>query len=388
MAAHARLGPSAAHRWMTCPGSVALEQTVPDRGSSFAAEGTAYHEMVADCLEFDMDPGRFLGRVYAIDGHEISVDEAMVRHAREVIARVEEFPGRTHIETRVDLSRWLPGQFGTLDVGISCPDEIVVLDHKYGAGVPVSPEENEQLLIYAGGFWDNIARHETDAQKVRIVIDQPRAAGGGGEWVVDLDYVLEFMERAGEAGEATYEEDAPRVPSAKGCRFCKAKLVCPEFARWNEELIGANFDDLDAEPEFPSILSMDPGRRAHIALHADLVRKYLDLIHARVLEDALAGRPTPGAKAVAGRRGPRKWRDEGEAEAFLIEQLGPAAFKRSLISPADADKLLPVESRKAAAENVVQSDPKPVLVSADSPKPAVKTTADKFDDIGNNGDDE
>jgi hypothetical protein len=41
--AHAKLGPSGAHRWMSCPGSIVLEEDVPDRSSVYADEGTAAH---------------------------------------------------------------------------------------------------------------------------------------------------------------------------------------------------------------------------------------------------------------------------------------------------------------------------------------------------------
>jgi len=49
--AHARLSPSSAERWMTCPGSVKLAEGIEDTGSSYAAEGTAAHEMAERILK-------------------------------------------------------------------------------------------------------------------------------------------------------------------------------------------------------------------------------------------------------------------------------------------------------------------------------------------------
>lgn len=43
--AHALFGPSSAHRWLECPGSVLLEQGMPDTASESAAEGTLAHEL-------------------------------------------------------------------------------------------------------------------------------------------------------------------------------------------------------------------------------------------------------------------------------------------------------------------------------------------------------
>ncbi len=48
--AHARLSPSAAERWMTCPGSVKLSEGREDKGSAYAAEGTAAHELAEHIL--------------------------------------------------------------------------------------------------------------------------------------------------------------------------------------------------------------------------------------------------------------------------------------------------------------------------------------------------
>ena len=48
--AHAKLSPSSAERWMTCPGSVALCDGLVDEGSSFAAEGTAAHWVAEQIL--------------------------------------------------------------------------------------------------------------------------------------------------------------------------------------------------------------------------------------------------------------------------------------------------------------------------------------------------
>lgn len=42
---HAKLSPSAAERWMTCPGSVVLSEGMPQRTSEFAEEGTLAHAL-------------------------------------------------------------------------------------------------------------------------------------------------------------------------------------------------------------------------------------------------------------------------------------------------------------------------------------------------------
>ena len=48
--AHAKLSASGSHRWITCPGSVALESDLPDTTSEFAEYGTAGHTLAQMCL--------------------------------------------------------------------------------------------------------------------------------------------------------------------------------------------------------------------------------------------------------------------------------------------------------------------------------------------------
>ena len=55
MGAHAVLSPSAAHRWSHCTACLKLEQTIPDTGSSYAAEGTLAHSLAELCLRKHFD---------------------------------------------------------------------------------------------------------------------------------------------------------------------------------------------------------------------------------------------------------------------------------------------------------------------------------------------
>ena len=98
---------------------------------------------------------------------------------------------------------------------------------------------------------------------------------------------------------------------------------------------------------------------------------------------ALDGKPAPGWKAVEGRQGNRKWKDELEA----LHILDAAGYDRAettethLLSPAGVDKLV---GKKRAAEllagQIERSPGSPILVPESDKRPPYDPAND-FDNI-------
>jgi DNA polymerase len=217
--AHAPLAPSAAERWMHCPGSVAAVQALPEAPEgAFAAEGTEAHRIFAHCLERDTDP-----IVFTTDFLMLQPLRAALAIAHDVIG------GRTfRVEIRLDPLPDIGKVWGTADVLIfDEADRIVaIVDLKFGAGVTVEPD-SLQLQVYAllaaqqyGCTYDGIELH----------IIQPRRQHERGPHRVhriSLVQLNDLYRHLQDAVAATEDLTAPRVAGA-WCRFCPAQPDCVE----------------------------------------------------------------------------------------------------------------------------------------------------------------
>lgn len=402
MAKHARLGPSAAPRWMTCTASVALiddlkaKSVVPQRSTSiYAAEGTVAHEVREDCLRFGLDPHDYVGNWMSADGYTFEVTEQMAEFLQSGIDWIREHTETPDVEIRVDLSPWLPGQFGTMDAGWLRDGVLYASDLKYGQGEPVSPEHNAQQMLYALGYWHYLG--EPDFDRLVIHIDQPRA-GGHKFWECDRTTLMVFTGSLHEIYDQIASGDTKFAPSEKACRWCEARdpkpdrgyLGCQAYNKWQETFFEGAFDEFDTTPHFPEPDTLTPERRYYIVQHSKMAQQWLAALHEASLEAALTGNPDPGSKAVIGQRGNRYFTDAERAESILTNAVGDKAFvPRKLIGITEAEKLLKPGRKKEgypdawdALNGLVDQPPgKPVLVPVDDERPAITPLADMFDDL-------
>lgn len=404
MTAHAKLSPSAAHRWMRCAGSIYLESQHPDRSSKFADEGTAAHELAAWALESGSDAAAYIGRIIDVDGNEFVVDEDMAANVQVYLDNVREYAidGQLLVEQRVEFSEYVDvaESFGTSDAVILKGAELHVHDLKYGKGVKVDAEHNEQLMLYALG-----AIHEFgmlgDFERVVMVIHQPRL-GHVSEWSCTVAELQDFAFRArAAAGKVIEIVDTQIVgredlaPGEKQCRFCKAKATCPALASQVEQTVGADFEDLEVTKTRVTLFKEDaqfikPTVIADYLAAVDLIESWCKAVRAEAERRLLDGEDVPGFKLVEGRRGARKWTNEADVEAALksMRLKHDQMYDYSLISPTAAEKLAKAdvlgERQWARLQSLItQAKGSPSVAPASDKRPALQITPveDDFADI-------
>ena len=365
MAAHAKLGASNAHRWLNCPGSVSAEDGIPNTSSPFAEEGTMAHELAETCF--------MVGSTEPLDDFADQDMADFVRVYVEHVNRLSEDADHVEIEARVSYQQWVSGGFGTSDAVILKGDTLHICDLKYGMGVRVDAEENPQAMLYAlGAFYefDMIS----DIRRVVIHIVQPRL-DHISQWEISISDLLRWAEWVKQRAEEALAEDAPRVPGEKQCRFCRAKASCAALQKMTQDVIMADFDDLDNAPK-ANTLSDAQMRRALEA--KPVIEGWLGAIEGLVRDRLNNGGQFPGYKLVEGRSN-RQWEDVEEAEQLLDELIGPEqAFTRKIISPAQAEKVLGKKRAGEIADLIVKPLGAPTLAPESDKRPAINISAGDF----------
>lgn len=373
--AHAKLSASGASRWATCPGSVQMEDGIPDKESVYAQEGTLAHEMSELKLKHYLDPKGFgkrklnaaIKKLKENELYQAEMDSYTDTYVDFIKEKALSFPSNPYIEIekRVDFSRWVDGGFGTCDCVLIHGSTLSIIDLKYGKGVPVSSEQNEQLILYALGAYDafNLIYN---LDKIELNIVQPRI-NNFSTWEISLTELLLWGDYFKVQAEKALGGNGELVPSAKACKFCKARDICTARAENNLSLES----EIKLKPnEIPKDKLYE-----YISRGEDIAKWVADL-KAYALDMCLKGEDVKGLKAVAGRTS-RSWTNQDEAINKLIEGGIDEAiiYDKVPLTLAKLEKALGKQQfTTLVGDLVVTSEGKPTLVFENDKRPAITNT--------------
>lgn len=388
---HARKAPSAAKRWMNCPGSIAASDGIPERSSVFADEGTAAHALAEHCGVHGYNADRFVEQWIDLDGKlyddrpddvdgVYEVTEEMVWSVQLYLDTVRHSvkPGDDFgFEAKVHLNDEI---HGTTDGWAYDPktQHLAVFDLKYGRGVLVEVADNPQAIIYAIG--KARALQNRGIRTVEIVIVQPRAKHADGpvrRATYDAGQLLDWWADIEAAAAACDEPDAPRK-AGDWCKFCPVEGVCP--ARKSYALDAARLEFMEGELTDPT--TYDPTELAETLSKLDRLEGWAKAVRDFALAEAKDRRVPPGWKLVP-TRATRKWKNPDEAVEFLTDIYGmdkADVYLSKLKSPAQVEKVIGKKNVKDIAGLYEHKSSGVVLAPLDDPRPTVADAASEFID--------
>lgn len=355
---HAILSPSSAKRWIHCTPSALLAEAAGSKSSVYAEEGTLAHEIaeyaLTKYLEGIYDP--IIDEAIPIQDEHLknplfNIDMAdYIREYCEFVIgegyEMQKQDGAYHmfLERRVDITDFAPDSFGSVDVTLVSDKTIHIIDLKYGAGVKVYADMNEQMLMYALGTLKSLDADKIE--KIRMTIAQVRLDHYDTFEMSKKD-LLAWAEKVLKPAAKVAIQGGGKQVIGSWCGFCPVKAQC----RAQRDAILADFNE---KPE-PLLLSDE--EIVDLIGKIDTYKSWIESVNKYVYDRAIQGYKWEGYKLVAGRTS-RVIKDEAKIrQALLNEFLEDEVLNIKLKGIGDLEKLLGKKVFSARFGDAIESRP-------------------------------
>lgn len=382
--AHALLGASKAGQWINCPPSARLQETIPEKRSEYADEGTAAHELAETKLRqrvticnskqrkaLTKKLEEFKSNKYYDQEMEDAVQTYVeLVEERYMAAKARSSDAVVLLEEHVDFTDWVPDGYGTGDVVLIADGVLEVIDLKYGKGVPVSAYNNPQIRLYGLGAW---AEHNYlySIDEVHMTIIQPRLDNVSTE-VMPLKDLLEWAESVVKPAAVLAFAGEGEFCAGDHCRWCKVKGNCRARADENMKALAYEFKD-------PALMSNE--EIGSILFITDQLKSWAKDVEDFAYDQALNGNPIPQWKLVEGRSN-RSINDKGVAIAALkATELDQEKYLKpeELLGIGELEKRLGKKEFGVLLGSLVTKPPgKPVLVPETDKRPELNSIDKEF----------
>lgn len=324
---HSPIGPSSAKRILACPGSIELVAKAPKQESSkYAEEGTLAHEVAEAYVLGNKIPS--------------SATEEMIEGAKMYAGLIEDIMLAADVinlpvllEAKVCATSIRADAYGTCDAYLIADDVLHVIDYKFGKGVKVKVENNEQLLMYATAVIDTVIKERLN--NIVLWIVQPRN-GGISKWQICFNDIEAFRAKM----KASLQSQELRI--SESCRWCPALAFCPKQLENIKDKFGVQAD----EPikTLPAIENLSTNKFKTFLDNADLLESWIKAVRSQAFASIGRGMVIDGYELTEG-LGNRKWKDEKQLEDMLSKayHMGDTIYDKKLKSPTQMAKVVAPE---------------------------------------------
>jgi len=356
------VGGSTAKRRINCPASFHLEAKAPkSKGSSYAREGTALHEMIAVILDQDRTATDLLPFTHeqppkgAEPAWSLTIDEDLwdtlgapaLQMFDDFLDQLEAEQGASavyYVEKRFAFPG-IDDAYGTSDIVFRCGNVAGIWDWKFGRG-QVRPEENEQLLFYCASARAAMPKFFKGAEELLLCISQPKLDDREPMvWHTDNARVDDFIAELHAAVETIRKGDARMLEPVEGewCAFADCKTVCPLHYGAAAKL-GSKLEKLEAAKHGKREEGLDMSALLSDAMElASLAESWAKHVAGITQERLENGLDVPGWKVVPKKSSGKQWLED---DAVIKKRLASRGLKAAdyqkvtLISPTQAGEKL------------------------------------------------
>lgn len=372
MSVHSKYSPSKLSRILACPGSVKrCEKLEPEPSSSYAEEGTMLHDVIANILEGDLD---FNKATEKLSIEQRGCIKRCVNYVDEIKAGLALQSDKSTwielVESRVSLaSIGLSEINGTADYILiyttrSGKIKIIVIDWKFGKGVPVSAIGNTQLHAYGlGAYFVVPCASRMTVHNIQVHVAQPRLNSYTSEDHTPNDLIT-WSDHVKKRLDLAKSDNPPVIPGEEQCRWCLDKYGCVErhgLAADQATNIFTNYVH-NGKAVIPTVSAE---QLIELYNQSRILEDYMKGLKKHIIAKGLNGDSIPGYKVVEGRSN-RTWVDKKEATQFCVDNDVEIEdlYVSKLISPSAAERLLGTKIKKTTEFKDLWYKPKggPLLV--------------------------
>lgn len=354
--------PSVSARWTECSGSASLTKGISTKPNPISEMGSYFHQLAAYKVNKALKRrGEKPTSVLNTEESDEFTDEYAKLVMKAVKREMRRDPNtKVLVEERVSIDDYIPGTFGTCDLGIISKGKLYVIDAKFGFK-EVSPYMNKQLLIYSLGLISKYGE-AYGIEKVILGIYQPRVQRCIQTYMTTSKKIIKW-------GNDVLKVVGKEILDGKGkfkvgdyCGYCPALSHC----RKHLEEFNKMENLLEKEPN-----KLTDSELVQVLEKADNVISFIESVKEYALSQMLEGKEIPNFKIVEGRSN-YKFTDEDAVVSECIKAGYQDIYKKSLISVAEMKKLMGKENfNKVLGALVVKPQGKATLVKENDKRPAM-----------------